>query len=245
MGTILVCSRDALVLFYLGSIYSYVSSYFASYLVVPRDSLSAPIYVSTLVVDSIMVDRVYRSCMVVTRDLETRVNILLLDMVDFDVILEMDWLSPYHAILDYHAKYVTLALPGWPHLKWRRTPGHSTSKVISYMKAQPMVDKGCFDYLAYVHNPSVEVPSMDFVPVVREFSEVFPLTYWGCHQTAILTFALIFLHILCPPKLNELKEQLQDLLDKGFIRPSVSPWDAPVLSVKKKNGSMRMCIDYR
>ena len=43
----------------------------------------------------------------------------------------------------------------------------------------------------------------------------------------------------------ELKEQLKDLLDKGFIRPSVSPWGAPVLFVRKKDGSLRMCIDYR
>jgi hypothetical protein len=46
-------------------------------------------------------------------------------------------------------------------------------------------------------------------------------------------------------ELKELKEQLQELLDKVFIRPSISPWGAPVLFVKKKDGSMRMCIDYR
>jgi hypothetical protein len=50
---------------------------------------------------------------------------------------------------------------------------------------------------------------------------------------------------MASPELKELKEQLQELLDKGFICPSISPWGAPVLFVKKKNGSMRMCIDYR
>ena len=50
---------------------------------------------------------------------------------------------------------------------------------------------------------------------------------------------------MAPTELKELKDQLQELLDKGFIRPSVSPWGAPVLFVKKKNGSMRLCIDYR
>ena len=45
--------------------------------------------------------------------------------------------------------------------------------------------------------------------------------------------------------MKELKEQLQDLLDKGFIRPSTSPWGAPVLFVKKKDGTLRLCIDYR
>ena len=50
---------------------------------------------------------------------------------------------------------------------------------------------------------------------------------------------------MAPAELKELKAQLQDLLDKGFIRPSVSPWGAPVLFVKKKDGTLRLCIDYR
>lgn len=49
---------------------------------------------------------------------------------------------------------------------------------------------------------------------------------------------------MAPAELKELKEQLQELLGKGFIRPSVSPWGAPMLFVKKKDGMMRMCIDY-
>ncbi|XP_070052626.1 uncharacterized protein [Nicotiana tomentosiformis] len=107
-----VFSRDSLVLFDPGSTYSYVSSYFTSYLVVPRDSLSVTVYVSTPVGDAIVVDRVYYSCMVTIGSLETRVDLLFLDMVDVDVIVGMDWLSPYHAILDCHAKTVTLALKG-------------------------------------------------------------------------------------------------------------------------------------
>ena len=50
---------------------------------------------------------------------------------------------------------------------------------------------------------------------------------------------------MAPAELRELKEQLKDLLEKGFIRPSISPWGAPVLFVRKKDGSLRMCIDYR
>lgn len=50
---------------------------------------------------------------------------------------------------------------------------------------------------------------------------------------------------MAPSKLKELKEQLKDLLDKGFIRPSVLPWGAPILFVYKNDDSLRMCIDYR
>ena len=50
---------------------------------------------------------------------------------------------------------------------------------------------------------------------------------------------------MAPTHLKELKEQLKDLLDKGFIRPSISPLGAPLLFIKKKDSSLRMCIDYR
>ena len=50
---------------------------------------------------------------------------------------------------------------------------------------------------------------------------------------------------MAPAELKKLKDQLKDLLDKGLIRPSVSPWGAPVLFMRKKDGSLRMCIDYR
>ncbi|XP_070020573.1 uncharacterized protein [Nicotiana sylvestris] len=119
--------------------------------------------------DSIVVNRVYRLCMVIIGGLETHVDLILLDMVDFDVILGMDWLSPYHAILDCHAKTMTLALLGLPRLEWRGTLGHSTSRVISYMKVRCIVDKGCLAYLVYVRDSSDEVPSMDSLPVVLAF----------------------------------------------------------------------------
>ncbi len=50
---------------------------------------------------------------------------------------------------------------------------------------------------------------------------------------------------MAPVKLRELKAQLQDLMNKGFIKPSISPWGVPVLFVKKKDGSLRLCVDYR
>ncbi|XP_070022984.1 uncharacterized protein [Nicotiana sylvestris] len=175
LGIVPVCHRDASIPFYSGSTYSYLSSYFASYLGMPRDSLSAHVYVSTPVGDSIIVDRVYRSCAVIIGTLDTSVDLLQLDMVDFDIILGMDWLPPYHAILDCHAKMLTLAFPGLPRLEWRGTPGHSPSRVISYVNARRMVEKGCLAYLDCVRDSSEEDSFMDSVPVVCEFPEVFPV----------------------------------------------------------------------
>ena len=91
--------------------------------------------------------------------------------------------------------------------------------------------------------------------MVQEFLDVFPSDLPGVPPDRDIDFAIdlkpdtkpIYIppYRMAPAELKELKDQLQDLLSKGFIRPSVSPWGAPVLFVKKKDGTMRMCIDYR
>ncbi|XP_070012920.1 uncharacterized protein [Nicotiana sylvestris] len=100
-----------------GSTYSSVSSYFAPHLGVTQDSLSSPVYVSTPMGDSFIVDHVYRSCSVAFSGFETRVNLLFLSMVDFDIILGMDWLLHHYAILGCHVKIVMLTMPGIPRVE--------------------------------------------------------------------------------------------------------------------------------
>ncbi|XP_070054420.1 uncharacterized protein [Nicotiana tomentosiformis] len=89
-GIVPVCHKDTSVLFDPGSTYSYVSSYFAQYLDISLDSLSPPVYVSTPVGDVIIVYCVYHSCLVTISGCESRVDLLLLNIVDFDVVLGMD-----------------------------------------------------------------------------------------------------------------------------------------------------------
>ncbi|XP_070049823.1 uncharacterized protein [Nicotiana tomentosiformis] len=250
-----VCHREASILFDPGSTYSYVSSYFAHYLDMPCEFLVSPVCVSTPVGDIITVDHMYRSCVVTIGELETRVDFLLLGMVDFDVILGMDWLSPCHAILDCHAKIVTLTMPGLPKIEWRGSLDVIPNRVISYLKAQRMVEKGCLSYLAFVRDVDAYTPIIDSVPVVQDFSDVFPIDLPGMPPDRDINFGIDLVqgtqpisippYRMAPVELKELKEQLQELLEKGFIRPSVSPWGAPNLFVKKKDGTMRMCIDYR
>ncbi|XP_070032662.1 uncharacterized protein [Nicotiana tomentosiformis] len=115
--------------------------------------------------DSIVVDHVYRLWLVVLGDFETRVDLLVLSMVAFDVILSMDWLSPYHAILDCHAKTVMLAMPGLPLLEWRGTLDYVPRRVVSLLKEQQMVGKGCDAYLAFVRDVSVDTPTVESVPL--------------------------------------------------------------------------------
>ncbi|XP_070052770.1 uncharacterized protein [Nicotiana tomentosiformis] len=112
-----ICGRDASVSFDPGSTYLYVSSLFAHFLDVPHESLGTLVCVSTRVGDSVVVYRIYLSCVVTFCGYETRADFLLLDMTNFEVILGMDWLSPYHAIVDCHAKTITLTMPELPRLE--------------------------------------------------------------------------------------------------------------------------------
>ncbi|XP_070018128.1 uncharacterized protein [Nicotiana sylvestris] len=194
--------------------------------------------------DAIIVDHVYRSCIVTTGGLETRFDLVLLSKVDFNVILGMDWLSPCHAVLDCHTKTVTLAMPELPHIEWQVSLDYVSSRVISYLKAYWMVGKGCLSYLASVKDVGANTPTIDFVSVVQDFSDVFPTDMPGMPPDRDIDLVSgthlisIPLYRMSPDELKELTEQLQELLDKVFIRPSVSPWGAPVLFVKKKDGTM-------
>ncbi|XP_070054713.1 uncharacterized protein [Nicotiana tomentosiformis] len=219
-----VFHRDASVFFDPRSTYSYVSSYFAPYLDASRDSLSSPIYVSTPVGDSIIVDRVYRSSLVAIVGFETKVDILLLSMVDFDVILGMDWLSPYHAILDFHATTLTLGMPVLPQLERRGALDYFPNMVVSFLKAQRMVEKGCDAYLAYVRDTSVDTPTVESVLVVRDFPDIFIVDLSGMPPDKDIDFGIDLLpgtqpisippYRMSPAELKVLKEQLQDLLDR-------------------------------
>ena len=98
-------------------------------------------------------------------------------------------------------------------------------------------------------------PSMEDIPIVREFTDVFPEELLGIVPDREIEFTIDLVpgaspvsidpYQMAPAELFELKTQLSDYLDKGFIQPSMSPWGAPVLFVKKKDGSMHMSIDYR
>ncbi|GJZ28735.1 putative reverse transcriptase domain-containing protein [Tanacetum coccineum] len=96
---------------------------------------------------------------------------------------------------------------------------------------------------------------LEDIPVVREFPKVFPEDLPGLPPVRQVEFQIDLIprtalvarapYRLAPSEMQELSNQLQELSDRGFIRPSTSPWGAPVLFVKKKDGSFRMCIDYR
>ena len=117
-------------------------TYFSAEFDMICDRMIVPIRVSTPMGEPLLVDRVYRSRLVFVVGYDTWVDLIILGMVDFDVIFGMDWISPYHDVLDCNAKTVTLAMPGIPRVEWKSASGSYPSKVISFIHAQKLVERG-------------------------------------------------------------------------------------------------------
>nr|GFC82980.1 putative reverse transcriptase domain-containing protein [Tanacetum cinerariifolium] len=151
------------------------------------------------------------------------------ELGSFDVIIGMDWLAKYQAVIVCAEKIVripwgneTLIIHGDGSNR-----GNATRlSIISCSKTEKYMKKGFLIFLAHITTKEVEDKSekkrLEDVPKVRDFPEVFPED-----------FSALALYRLAPSEMKELAEQLKDLSDKGFIRPSSSPWGAPVLFVKK------------
>ena len=98
-------------------------------------------------------------------------------------------------------------------------------------------------------------PNLDLPRVICEYEDVFPNELLGLPPHRVVDFIIelhpgtspisMTLHRMTPVELQELRIRLQELRDKEFIRPSTSPWGAPVIFVKKKDKTLRLCIDYR
>ncbi|GJV34942.1 hypothetical protein Tco_1407419 [Tanacetum coccineum] len=111
------------------------------------------------------------------------------------------------------------------------------------------------DLLTKYHAVIVCDEKIIHVPIVRDFPDVFPEDLPGIPLARQVEFQIDLVpgaapvvrapYRLAPSEMKELSDQLQEPSEKGFIRPSSSPWEAPVLFVKKKDGSFQMCIDYR
>ncbi|RVW14473.1 Retrovirus-related Pol polyprotein from transposon 297 [Vitis vinifera] len=149
---------------------------------------------------------------------------------------------------------VTFSIPCQPDFSFEGKHVEKPVRMISALRASSSLRKCCQGFLAYVVNEENDLKLED-IPIVRNYPDVFPEDLPGLPPEREVDFTIDVApgttpiskapYRMAPLELKELKIQLQELLDKGFIRLSVSPWGAPVLFVKKNDGSMRLCIDYR
>ena len=254
-GIISILDHDAYTLVDPGATHSFASKPFLDHFQIETQPLEGRMRISLPVGDPLLADTVVRDSRVLIEGQEFPADLVALDMRDFDVVLSMDWLSRHRATLDCYKKEVKLHRPGKLEVKFRGLRKELSSCMISAMTAQKMLRKGCQGYLAYVVETVKEGTILDEIPVVREFPDVFPDDIAGLPPEREVEFTIDLIpgtepisippYRMAPAELRELKAQLEELLSKGFVRPSISPWGAPVLFVKKKDGSLRLCIDYR
>ena len=176
-------------------------------------------------------------------------------MREFDIVLGMDWLASYDADILCRNKMIRIPLEDNSEVLVYGDRRERKSCLISMLRARRCLGKGCEGFLAYVIDAKKEDNGVSDVQVMGEYPEVFPDDFTGLPPNRQVDFRIDLMpraapiarapYRLAPAEMKEMMTQLQELLDKGFIRPSTSPWGAPVLFVKKKDGSMRMCIDYR
>nr|KYP61701.1 Retrovirus-related Pol polyprotein from transposon 17.6 [Cajanus cajan] len=154
----------------------------------------------------------------------------------------MDWLSSHHVLLNCFEKSISFG-------ECKSTEFLSAADIKTCLKDNEKV------YMILASLTLETDSKLDEIPLVREFPEVFPKDVSSLPPEREIEFSIdlvpgtppisIAPYRMSPTELVELKKQIEELQGKQFIRPSVSPWGAPVLLVKKKDGSMRLCVDYR
>ncbi|GJT26144.1 putative reverse transcriptase domain-containing protein [Tanacetum coccineum] len=261
-GTFLLNNRYAYILFDTGADRSFVSTAFSTLLDIVPNTLDHGYNVELADGRIIGVNTILMGYTLNFLNHPFNINLMPVEMGSFDAIIGMDWLSKYSVVIDCAKKIVRI--PSRSEILIVRgdgcSEGHRTRlNIISCTKVQKYLLKGSHVFLAHVTTKEIEDKSekkrLEDVPIVKDFPDVFPEDLSGLPQTRQVEFQIDLVpgaapvarapYRLAPSEMKELSEQLKELSDKGFIRPSSSPWGAPVLFVKKKDGSLRMCIDYR
>ncbi|KAJ9535787.1 hypothetical protein OSB04_un001056 [Centaurea solstitialis] len=170
-------------------------------------------------------------------------------------LFSIDLIARNRATTGCYEKVVRILLPDGRTLVIEGERPEISLGIVSRLKAHSYLRKKYVAFLVQVKEKKSKVKKLEDIPIVRDYPEVFPDELPGLSRPRQIEFRIDIIpgaapvakapYRPTPAEMQELSSQIQDLLDKGFIQPSSSPWRAPVLFVKKKDGSLRMCIDYR
>ncbi|GJS18843.1 reverse transcriptase domain-containing protein [Tanacetum coccineum] len=253
-GTFLLNNRYATALFDSGADKSFVSTNFSTLIDIEPVELDTSYEVELADGKIVSTNNALIGCTLNLLNHSFPIDLMVVELGSFDIIIGMDWLSRYDADILCGKKKVRIPLEG-KTLIIEGNKDNSRLKIISCIKTQKYIEKGCELFLAQVTKQESKEKRLEDVHIIRDFPEVFPEDLPGLPPPRQVEFRIDLIpgaapvarapYRLAPSEMKELSKQLQELLEKGFIRPSSSPWGAPILFVKKKDGSFRMCIDYR
>jgi hypothetical protein len=233
MGTFLVANYPLVILFDSGASHTFISKNFVEKNCIPCTE-SREGFIIHSPGGRIFTKEVVFHIPVTLAGWEFPTNMIVLKGQDIYVILGMNWLAQHKAIINTDLRTIKLS------------HGHEDIQ-LSIPIAIPVKSSGQV-YEAII-------PEIQYILVVCEFPDVFPEDLPGLPPERDVEFVIELkpdtAHIsrrsyrMPPNELAEIKTQLQDLLEKGFIRPSSSPWGCLAIFVKKKDQTLRMCVDYR
>ncbi|GKD28196.1 putative nucleotidyltransferase, ribonuclease H [Tanacetum coccineum] len=216
MGTITLNDHYVTTLFESGADYSFVSPTFIPLLYIEPSDLGFSYEIEIASEQLVEIDKVIKGCKLEIEGHVFDINLIPFGRGSFDLIIGIDWLSDHKAEIICHEKVVRIPL--------------LDGKVLRVLGEKPE------DKMRQLMSAKANEKKQEEIVVEIELQiELIP----GATPVAKSPYRL------APSELEELSGQLKELQDKGFIRPSLSPWGAPVLFVKKKDGSFRMCIDYK
>jgi hypothetical protein len=231
-GIFSVLNNPTIILFYSGASHSFISTKFSAKCQLPFHHTSGGITISTPG-GRVATYQINRQVPIKFGSLVIRTTLLILGLESVDIILGTDWLSRHQAVLDIATRAIEIHSPTY-------------GEITLYLPNQ-----GCTCSCAFAMLGS----PVEKIPIVYDYPYVFPDELPGMPPDRDIEFAIELQpgtapiskrpYRMPPAELAELKKQLQELLDKGFIRPSTSPWGCPALFLKKKDESLRLCVDYR
>jgi hypothetical protein len=232
MGTFSINHQPVIILFDSGATHSFISSKCGTKVGLNLYPTKGAYMIATPG-GKISSNQIYRKVPIQLGSNLIKVDLLLLDLEGMDVLLGMDWMTRHRVSLDISSRAVEID-----------SPEHDTT--ILYLP-----QRECSNSCAY----AVEGIKLKDIPIICEYPDVFPDDFPGMPPDRDIEsiielqpgIAPISKRPYCMPpnELAELKIQLHDLLDKGYICPSASPWGCPALFMKKKDNSLRLCVDYR
>ncbi|XP_073159070.1 uncharacterized protein [Henckelia pumila] len=232
-GMVNVSSIPAYILIDTGATHSFISVDFTNKLGVNPDKSVSEFSVSLPLGEELSSNLITRECSIQMQGHELHVDLIVLNMVDFDLIIRMDWLSRHEATIDCKRRTVSLKIKNGEPFLFYASPRKNSSLIILANKAWKFFNKECTGFIENVIcDQEFPRPKLGEVEVVRDFPKVFPKDIAGLPPAREVEFGIDLMpgtqpvfkapYMLAPTEMKELKELLQELLDKGFIRPSIA-----------------------
>jgi hypothetical protein len=212
----------------------------------PRSNLGKPWLVKLSIGAKGKINYMVKACPMDMNGMSTKADLNIIPLDSYDFLIGMDWLDQHHVVLDYYNKTFTcLYEEGNLRLIVQGIPRVVTIKEVSSLQLNKRYRKGCQVFALHMEEEAKDkVPNVEECAILPRFP---PKENIDLSINLMLGVAPISktLYRMSTPKLEESHMQLEELLKKGYIHPRVSPWSAPILFVKKKDGTLRICIDFK